>query len=116
VNTFALILGAAALAAAAPNTASASTFASSVAPLRVAYQAQAQSGTPAEDLAAKVKAQIDANQEFSGSEITVTADAGVVTLRGVAPTAVVRLKIVEMAQATEGVTRVVNRVTIAKKK
>lgn len=75
---------------------------------------QAQNGAATNDLAAKVKSQIDANA--AGSDVTVTAEGGVVTLKGVATDAVARLKIVEAAQKTEGVTKVVNKITIAKKK
>ncbi len=83
---------------------------------RVAFAAQAGSATADEALTAKVKAQIDAEPTFSGSQVTVTAAGGVVTLRGVASDAVVRLKIVELTKATEGVTTVDNKITIAKAK
>jgi osmotically-inducible protein OsmY len=67
-------------------------------------------------LAAKVKEQIAAEPEFSGNEVIVTSDAGVVTLEGVAANPVVRVKIVEKAQATEGVSKVVNKIKLAKAK
>lgn len=107
VGASALIVVAPALAGAVPSSSVSSRTAV------VSYAAQA---AQAGDLAARVKSQIDANQEFAGSDVTVTAEGGVVTLRGVAPSAVVRLKIVEMTQKTEGVTKVVNKVTIAKTK
>ena len=69
-----------------------------------------------EALSAKVKGQIDSTADFAGSDVAVSAVGGTVTLRGTAPTAVVRLKIVEMTQSTEGVTKVVNKVNIKAKK
>lgn len=74
----------------------------------------AEAGQSADEaLATKVKSQIDSTAEFQGSAVTVAAAGGVVTLSGTTPTAVVRLKIVELTQKTDGVTRVVNKVKIA---
>lgn len=76
-----------------------------------------QNGAASNDaLAAKIKGQIASEADFKESQIEVSAVGGDVTLKGVASTAVVRLKIVEKTKATEGVTKVINKVTIAKAK
>lgn len=109
------ILCAAALVAVVPQ----SSVASSVRSLSItanAPLARAAQGAAGDALAAKVKSQITAEPEFAGSEVEVANAAGVVTLEGVVPNAVVRLKIVEKTKATEGVTRVVNKIKIAKAK
>lgn len=76
--------------------------------------AAAQESTDAA-LAAKVKASIDATPEGKGAEVTVTAaSGGVVTLSGTAASPVARVKIFEAAKATEGVTKVVNKIKLGK--
>jgi hypothetical protein len=122
VTRYIHILGVVALVAAVPGLSSASSLlpttarvpGAPAAPAFAAAAAQAAAGDEA--ISAKVKSQIDGNADFAGSQVTVTTANGVVTLKGEAPTAVVRLKIVEMTQATEGVTKVVNKIAIAKKK
>lgn len=99
------ILGVAALLAAAPY------IATSAVPTAVLYADAAANTT----LAAKVKAQLDAETELQGSEITVSAQDGVVTLTGVATSAVQRVKAVETAKAIDGVAKVTNKVKIARK-
>jgi osmotically-inducible protein OsmY len=84
------------------------------APLAASTQAASAAGDDA--LATKVKATIAAEPEFSGNEVIVTSTGGVVTLDGVAANPVVRVKIVEKAQGTEGVTKVVNKIKLAKTK
>jgi len=67
-------------------------------------------------LVAKVKEQIASDTEFKDSQIDVNAVGGDVTLTGVASSAAVRMKIFDKTKATEGVTKVVNKVTVAKAK
>ena len=71
----------------------------------------------ADDVAAKVKARLQADPDLSShsSEITVTGAAGIVTLEGTVPTAQIRAKIGELVLKTEGVTKVNNKVKLAKK-
>jgi osmotically-inducible protein OsmY len=82
----------------------------SAAPAAAAQAAQASDA----DLAAKVKAQIDADAEFKDLGVDVTAASGVVTLRGEVPSALVRAKIGELTKATEGVSKVNNRLSLKK--
>jgi osmotically-inducible protein OsmY len=70
----------------------------------------------ATDVAARVKAQIDANAEFKDLGVTVAAAGDVVTLQGVVPSPLVRAKIGELAKGTEGVSKVNNKLTLEKKK
>ena len=98
------ILSVAALLAAAP-------LATSVLPTAVLYADAAANTT----LADKVKARFDAETELQGSEITVIVQDGAVTLKGKATSALQRIKAVEIAKATEGVTKVTNKVKIATK-
>lgn len=69
-----------------------------------------------DDIAAKVKAQIDAQSELKGSDVTVTAEGGEVTLKGVVASPLVRAKIGEVTRTTAGVTKVNNKLTLAKTK
>lgn len=67
------------------------------------------------DLAAKVKAAIDANPEFQGTNVTVTAAGADVTLNGEVDTVLLRAKIGEVAKGTEGVSKVSNKIKLKKK-
>jgi osmotically-inducible protein OsmY len=75
---------------------------------------EAQGAKAAENLASAVKARLDAEPELKGSNITVTAAADVVTLKGTLASPVVRLKAVEITKATQGVGKVVNKINIKK--
>jgi osmotically-inducible protein OsmY len=66
------------------------------------------------DLAAKVKSAIDANPEFQGANVTVTAAGADVTLTGEVDTVLLRAKIGEAAKNTEGVSKVSNKIKLKK--
>jgi osmotically-inducible protein OsmY len=115
-------LGVAALVAVAPTIATASashpfTLSKSQAPTfaekaSLGSRPEGQDAKAAEDLASAVKARLDADPELKGSNLTVTAAANVVTLRGTLASPVVRLKAVEITKATQGVGKVVNKINI----
>ena len=71
----------------------------------------------ADDLAAKVKAALKADPDLAGQSdaVTVTGAAGVVTLEGTVPTVQLRARIGELAMKFEGVTKLVNKLKLAKK-
>lgn len=71
----------------------------------------------ADDVAAKVKAALKADADLSGPSeaVTVTGAAGVVTLEGTVPTVQLRARIAELAMKVEGVTKLVNKLKLAKK-
>lgn len=67
-------------------------------------------------ISSNVKARLDAEPELKDSNITVvTSSSGVVTLKGAMVSPVARVKAVEIAKATEGVAKVVNKIAIVKK-
>jgi osmotically-inducible protein OsmY len=88
-------------------------LAATAAPVAAAQAAPAAAAT--DDLAAKVKSQIDANADLKGSDVAVTAEGGVVTLKGVVASPLVRAKIGEVTKSIAGVTKVNNKLTLAKK-
>ena len=67
-------------------------------------------------LSEKVKTQIDAEPSLKDSNISVTSRNGVVTLKGDIDSPMTRMKVVETARGVEGVTKVVNKILITKKK
>ncbi len=71
----------------------------------------------ADDVAAKVKAALKADADLSGPSeaVTVTGAAGLVTLEGAVPTVQLRARIAELAMKVEGVTKLVNKLKLAKK-
>ncbi len=71
----------------------------------------------ADDVAAKVKAALKADPDLSGPSdaVTATGAAGVVTLEGTVPTVQLRARIAELAMKVEGVTKLVNKLKLAKK-
>lgn len=71
----------------------------------------------ADDLAAKVKAALKADPDLSATSeaVTVTGAAGVVTLDGTVPTVQLRARIAELVMKVEGVTKLVNKLKLAKK-
>ena len=77
--------------------------------------ASAQAASSDADITAKVKAQIDAQSELKGMEVLVITESGVVTLTGVVPSALVRAKIGELTKSTDGVSKVNNKLALAKK-
>ena len=58
-------------------------------------------------VADRVRVRIKTDQQMEGTTVTVIATGGEVTLRGEVKTAAQRLRAVELAQSTTGVTRVV---------
>ncbi len=71
----------------------------------------------ADDVAAKVKAALKADPDLSGPSdaVTVTGAAGLVTLEGTVPSVQIRARIAELAMKVEGVTKLVNKLKLAKK-
>ena len=84
------------------------------APSAAAVQAAADATTDAA-LTSKVKARLDADAEIKAANIDVTTANGVVTLKGSVASPVLRVKIFDLAKGTEGVTKIVNKLTLAKK-
>ena len=87
---------------------------------RPASVVSAYAGTVAaqsDDLAARVKVALKADADLgSASEaVTVTAAGGVVTLEGTVPTVQIRARIAEFVMKQEGVTKVANKMKLAKK-
>jgi hypothetical protein len=62
-------------------------------------------------VADRVRMRIKTDQQMAGATVTVIAADGEVTLRGEVKTSAQRLRAVELAQATTGVTRVVNELS-----
>lgn len=71
----------------------------------------------ADDLAAQVKAALKAESDLAGQSgaVTVSGAAGVVTLEGTVQTVQLRARIAELAMKVEGVTKLVNKLKLAKK-
>ncbi len=71
----------------------------------------------ADDVAAKVKAALKADAELSGPSdaVTISGAAGVVTLEGTVPSVQLRARMGELAMKVEGVTKLVNKLKLAKK-
>jgi osmotically-inducible protein OsmY len=71
----------------------------------------------ADDVAAKVKARLQADPDLGShsSEVTVTGSGGLVTLEGTVPTVQIRARIAELVMKTDGVTKVNNKMKLAKK-
>jgi osmotically-inducible protein OsmY len=67
-------------------------------------------------LTAKVKAQYWGDDALDGSDIDVDTNNNVVTLNGTVPTAAAREHAMKVARATEGVTKVVDNLTIGPKR
>jgi hyperosmotically inducible periplasmic protein len=63
-------------------------------------------------VSAKVKTRLAGDAETSAIKIGVTTVKGVVTLSGVVPTELEKAKAEQVARGTEGVTQVVNNITI----
>lgn len=79
----------------------------------VLHAAGAQSAR-AEDLAAKVKARIEAESDLKNESITVSSSGTTVTLEGEASSVIMRAKAGELALNTEGVKKVNNKLKLAK--
>lgn len=77
----------------------------------------ASSAAQADDVAGKVKAALKADSDLSSvaDAINVTGAAGVVTLEGTVPSVQVRAKVGELVLKVEGVTKLVNKLKLAKK-
>ncbi len=90
-----------------------SVFSTPVQMSAVAGAAAAQS----DDVAAKVKAALKADADLGGPSegLTVTAAGGVVTLEGTVPTVQLRARIAELAMKVDGVSKLVNKLKLAKK-
>ena len=65
-------------------------------------------------LTSKVKAQLDTNSDLKGANLTVTTAGGVVTLKGTVSSPVLRVKAVELVRTIDGVTKVVQKIDLAK--
>ena len=83
-------------------------------PATSVYAADAASTAVAATMAASVKARLDAEPALQGSDITVSLKGSTVTLKGTMTSPVARVRAVEIARATEGVTKVVNKISLAK--
>ncbi|MGC4084561.1 MAG: BON domain-containing protein [Vicinamibacterales bacterium] len=85
----------------------------------LAVEASAFAGVAAqgEDVAAKVKAALKADADLGAPSeaVTVTGTGGVVTLEGTVPTVQIRARIAEFVMKVDGVTKVVNKIKLAKK-
>lgn len=92
------------------------TLAAGVPSMPIVASAAALQNADATEVAAKVKSQIAADAELQGYDVTVTARGSAVTLNGEVPSALVRAKIGEVAKSTEGVTKVDNKLKLAKGK
>ncbi len=70
-----------------------------------------------DDVADKVKAALKADPDLSGpsAALSVTGAGGVVTLDGTVPTVQIRARIAELVMKVDGVTKVVNKIKLAKK-
>ena len=63
-----------------------------------------------------VKTRLFGDDALKGSDINVDCDARVVTLKGTVPSEAARRRAIELAQKTDGVDRIVDRLTIGPKK
>jgi osmotically-inducible protein OsmY len=83
--------------------------------LRPAFAAGA--AGQSDDLANKVKAALKADPDLSGPSeaVTVATAGGVVTLDGTLPTPQIRARLGEFVTKVDGVTKVVNKIKLAKK-
>lgn len=70
-----------------------------------------------EDVAAKVKAALKADADLGAASeaVTVTGAGGVITLEGTVPSVQVRAKLGEFVMKVDGVTKLVNKLKLAKK-
>lgn len=77
----------------------------------------ASSAAQADDVAAKVKAALKADADLGSTadSLTVTSAGSVVTLEGTVPSVQVRAKIGELVMKVDGVTKLVNKLKLAKK-
>jgi hypothetical protein len=76
------------------------------------------SAAQSDDVAAKVKSALQADPDLGtpSEAVTVTgADGGVVTLEGTVPSVQVRAQIGEFVMKFDGVTKIVNKLKLAKK-
>jgi len=64
-------------------------------------------------ITAKVKSKLAVDTETSALKIDAHTDGGVVTLTGVVPTQAEKAQAEQIARNTEGVTRVINNITVA---
>jgi osmotically-inducible protein OsmY len=74
-------------------------------------------GVQSDDLAAKVKEALKGDPDLGGPSdgVTVNATGGVVTLEGTVPSVQVRAKMGELVLKVEGVTKLNNKLKLAKK-
>lgn len=90
---------------------------SSTASSHAAYAVTAGFSAAQDDVAAKVKAALKADAELGSQSdaVTVTGTGGVVTIEGTVPSVQVRAKIAEFTMKVDGVTKLVNKLKLAKK-
>jgi osmotically-inducible protein OsmY len=102
-----------------PSLASASNLsAARTTPTETHFAAAAVAAAQATDDAAiteKIKASIAADPDVKGTSVDVSTAAGVVTLKGMVSSPVLRVKIYNITKATDGVTKIVNKITLPKK-
>ena len=67
-------------------------------------------------LGAKVQSQLSSDTQVKGAAIEVTAKNGVVLLQGTAPSNAAKRRALTVARGTDGVTQVVDRISVGKKK
>ena len=67
-------------------------------------------------LSAKVQSQLSSDTRVKGASIEVTAKNGVVLLQGRAPSTASKQRALALARGTDGVTQVVDRISVGKKK
>jgi len=65
-------------------------------------------------LTAKIKAAIAADADVKDTTVDITAASGVVTLAGSVSSPVLRVTIFNITRSTEGVTKIVNKIKLAK--
>jgi osmotically-inducible protein OsmY len=109
----ATVLVAGAIGAEAHQSTAPSVFRGGAGASAVATNAAVQSDA----LADKVKAALKANSDLSAfsEALTVTSANSIVTLDGTVPTVQIRARIAELVMKVDGVTKVVNKIKLAKK-
>jgi len=67
-------------------------------------------------LSAKVQSQLSSDTRVKGAGVEVTAKNGVVLLQGTVPSAAAKQRVLTLARSTDGVTQVVDRISVGKAK
>ena len=98
------------MTAAPPAASAAPTAASPAAPSPVAPAANSD-----DSLGARIKSQLSADAKVKGGAIDVTAKNGVVLLQGTVPSTAAKQRALTVARGTDGVTQVVDRLSVGKR-